>query len=169
MQPGAQSIEIRPAVFLDLDALTSIDRQCFSAEIAYPRNEIASLLRSPAILTLVAEHSREIVGFASLRFGRHLLSSRSHRRIPESWLQSELITIDVLPEFRRAHVGWLLHQALENWFRDRGGKIIELHVSVDNAAAITFYKQLNYRIVDRATHYYPGAVDAWHMEKNLLE
>lgn len=169
MQPGALSIRIRPATLQDLDVLTSIDTQCFSAEIAYPRNEIASLLRSPAVLTLAAEHSKEIVGFASLRFSRYLLSSSSQRRLSDSQVRSELITIDVLPEFRRGRVGRLLYQTLEDWFRDHGGKSIELHVAVDNVAAIAFYEQLDYCVIGRVARYYLRAVDAWHMEKNLLE
>jgi ribosomal protein S18 acetylase RimI-like enzyme len=158
--PDASSFAMRPAVLEDLDALMAIDVQCFPAGIAYPKEEIASLLGSRTGLTLVAEHSQTIVAFASLRLLRQQRFSQQRRR-------GELITIDVLPEFRRARVGWQLHHALEDWLRAGGGRSIELHVAVGNTAAIRFYERLGYRTVARIPQYYLETIDAWQMEKLL--
>jgi ribosomal-protein-alanine N-acetyltransferase len=158
--PDASSFAMRPAVLEDLDTLAAIDAPCFPAGIVYSRKEIASLLRAPTALTLVAQRSPAIVGFASLR----LLPQRrfSHRA-----QRGELVTIDVLPEFRREYVGRLLHQVLEGWLCERRGGSIELHVAIDNAAALRFYEHLGYRIIARVPQYYLETMDAWRMEKIL--
>lgn len=153
---------VREATRKDADALTAIDAQCFCEGIAYPRTEIAALLRSGAVHTVVAETSLAILGFAS--FGYRLPTVQNSSPIR---LEAELITIDVLPEFRRERVGSLLYQELESSFRKCNGKRIELHVSVENRAAINFYNQLGYSVVQRVPEYYLRKLDAWKMEKLL--
>jgi len=55
-----------------------------------------------------------------------------------------IITIDVLPEARRAGIGSSLLQAAEDRLRQAGAAIVELETAVDNAAAIQFYKRKEY-------------------------
>lgn len=154
--PDASLFAIRPAVLSDLDALAAIDQRCFPVGIAYSKQEIESLLSGSAALTLVAERSQEIAGFASLR----TFQRRGARR-------GELITIDILPEFRRERMGLQLHQELEDWLRTGGGVAIELHVAVSNVAAIGFYEHLGYRAITRVPNYYLETLDALRMEKLL--
>ncbi|MHB8301389.1 MAG: GNAT family N-acetyltransferase [Acidobacteriaceae bacterium] len=149
---------VRPACLADLPALTFVDSRCFPEGIAYPRAEIAALLRSRFVRIAVAALSRDIVGFAALGAPPSL---RSNER------QGELITIDVLPEFRRQRVGRQLYLALEEQFRAEKGARIELHVAVDNEAAQRFYQSLGFRTVGRTAGYYLGTIDAWRMEKLL--
>lgn len=154
--PDASNCVVRPAVLRDLDRLLAIDALCFPPGIAYPPQEIADLLRAQSVLTLVAEKSGTIVGFAALgQWQRHGLR------------HGELITIDVLPEHRRGRVGWQLHQGLEDWLRAANGRSIQLHVAVDNADAVRFYRQLGYRTLARVPRYYLETIDAWQMEKRL--
>jgi ribosomal-protein-alanine N-acetyltransferase len=164
-QPDSTALVVRPAVSLDLARLVAIDALCFSAGIAYPRAELAALLCAPSVLTLVAESSSKIAGFAALgiRPAPHLSSAGRASAAPEG----ELITIDVHPEFRRQGVGGQLHHALEDWLRAAEGNSIELHVAVDNTGALQFYKKLGYIITKRVPRYYLRTLDAWHMEKNL--
>ena len=154
--PDASSVAMRPAVLQDVDALVAIDAACFPTEIAYPREEITSLLRTSTVLTLVAECGSSIVGFATLGLLQHC----GHRC-------GELITIDVLPQFRRKGLGAQMHNELEKWLRAGGGASMDLHVAVTNLAALHFYQGLGYRILARIPHYYPNATDAWRMRKNL--
>jgi [ribosomal protein S18]-alanine N-acetyltransferase len=152
------SFSIRPAVVQDLDALAAIDALCFPPGIAYPRDEIAFLLLNPTVITLVAEHSGVIVGLAALE---------RRRRTPQTARYGELVTIEVLPEFRRASIGVALYQALESRLRVWGGSTIHLHVSVENTAAVAFYQRLGFRVIDRVLKYYLRSIDAWQMEKDL--
>ena len=152
------SLSIRPAVAQDLDALTAIDALCFPPGIAYPREEIAFLLLNPMVLTLVAERSGAIAGLAALE---------RRRRTPQTARYGELVTIEVLPEFRRASIGSALYQALESCLRHWGGSSIHLHVSIENTAALIFYQRLGFQIIDRVPKYYLHRIDAWRMEKDL--
>jgi len=158
--PDASFSALRPAGLEDLATLEAIDQRCFPRGIAYPKEEIAALLRARSALTLVAERAGVVAGFASMR----LLQAR---RSPPPPRRGELITIDVLPEFRRARVGWDLYAALEDWLRANGGQGIELNVAVDNLAALRFYQRLGYTVVARVPRYYLQSVDAWRMEKSV--
>lgn len=156
--PERPSFDVRPSVPRDLDALAAIDALCFPPGIAYPREEIEFLLLNPAILTLVAERSGVIIGFAALERRR-----RSRRKAR----YGELVTIEVLPQFRRDSIGGTLYQALEDRLRSWGASAMHLHVSVENTSAVAFYQRLGFRIAGRVPQYYLHKIDAWQMEKNL--
>jgi ribosomal-protein-alanine N-acetyltransferase len=153
------SFSIRPAVSRDLDVLATIDALCFPPGIAYPREEISFLLLNPAVITLVAEHSGAIVGLASLE---------RRRRTRKAARYGELVTIEVLPEYRRESIGAALYQALEGCLRRWEGSSIHLHVSVENTSALAFYQRLGFQVIDRVPQYYRRSIDAWRMEKVLL-
>lgn len=142
----------------DLDALASIDARCFPPGIAYPRDEIAFLLLNPTIITLVAERAGVIVGLAALA------RRRRTRRKPR---YGELVTIEVMPGFRRESIGGALYRTLETQLREWGGSRIHLHVSVENGPALFFYQRLGFRIIGRVPQYYLRKIDAWQMEKTL--
>lgn len=172
MQPDSTALVVRPAVSRDLPALVAIDALCFSAGIAYPRAELAGLLHSNSVFTLVAESSSTIAGFAALgilpsQHSSNLRAGGAQPLNPSVAIHGELITIDVLPEYRRQRVGWQLHQALEEWLRAGNGNSIELHVAIDNAGAIRFYRQMGYVVMKRVPRYYLAKLDAWRMEKVL--
>lgn len=155
--PNTAWLKLRPAIPSDLESLIAIDARCFPAGIVYSRQEIAALLRARDVLTIVAQSGQAIIGFASLRVWGP----------GSSVLNGELVTLDVLPEYRRRHVGRRLYQAVEETLGVRSSSRIELHVAVSNAAAIRFYLRFGYRYLARVPNYYPGAVDAWRMEKIL--
>lgn len=159
--PDAPFVAVRPAAPEDLDTLVAIDARCFPPAIAYPREEMASLLRDPRALTLVAEGVGSILGFASVR-------TFTQRRLPAPTHGSELVTIDVLPEFRRRGLGRKLYQRVEDRVRSGGGKEIHLHVALGNTAALSLYESLGYRVLARVPQYYGAKLDAWRMEKLLL-
>jgi [ribosomal protein S18]-alanine N-acetyltransferase len=153
------SISIRPAASQDLDALAHIDALCFPPGIAYPREEIEFLLLNPTVITLVAEHSGVILGLAALE---------RRRRTRQTSRYGELVTIEVLPEYRRESIGGALYHRLESDLREWGGSSMHLHVSVENGDAVAFYQRRGFRIIDRAPKYYLHKIDAWRMEKELL-
>jgi ribosomal-protein-alanine N-acetyltransferase len=159
--PDAFSSAVRPAVLQDLETLAVIDARCFPPGIAYSKGEIAALLRARTGFTAVAERSGTVVGFASVR----LLRSRHSPLQPP---RGELITIDVAPEFRRAHVGLELYEAMESWAHAADASSIELHVAVNNTAAIRFYERLGYSVIAQVSRYYLESIDAWRMQKALV-
>ena len=151
--PEPLSFAMRPANPRDLEELTAIDALCFPAGIAYPRGEIAWLLQNPRITTVIAELAGTVGGFAACQ-----------RRQQQNVRYGELITIEVLPQFRRQSIGRELYQTLERNLRDWGGNRMQLQVSVENADAMSFYQCLGYHAVNRLPGYYLGTIDAWQME-----
>jgi ribosomal protein S18 acetylase RimI-like enzyme len=149
---------IRPAQTHDLDQIVAIDAICFVAGIAYSRRELAALLASRSTVSRVAAQGNTIMGFAILQLLRF-----------QREVYGELITIDVLPQYREAGVGQQLHHALEQVLAGMDAVCLQLHVSVENLPAIHFYRQLGYRTLARVPLYYLETVDAWQMEKTLVK
>jgi ribosomal-protein-alanine N-acetyltransferase len=159
--PDNSTFGIRPAVLQDLATLTAMDARCFPPGIAYPPQELAALLSRRTVCTLVAERDGATVGFASARLCRPGRRSYRNSMLPPA--PAELITIDVLPEFRREGLATRLHRALTDRLRATGCESMELHVAIDNSAAKAFYARLGYRTLGLVPGYYLGSIDALHM------
>lgn len=79
-----------------------------------------------------------------------------------------IITIDVLPEARRAGLGSRLLALAEERLRAASCTTVRLETAVDNASALAFYKRHKYDLVRTIPRYYPGGVDAFVLRKDLL-
>jgi ribosomal-protein-alanine N-acetyltransferase len=140
-----------------------MDQVCFDPMLAYSRPELAVYMRRPGAFTLVAESAAEEAGQSAVApkiVG--FIVSEARRRT------GHIITIDVLPEFRRAGVGSLLLQAAEDRLRAAGATVVELETAVDNAPAIHFYKRKEYFVERTVPGYYSNHLDALVMRKQLL-
>ncbi len=104
-------------------------------------------------LFLVAECCGRVVGYAV--------------GIIEGNNEGHIVSIAVDPEFRGLGIGKALMRELERRFSDYGVSLIKLEVSVKNQVAIKLYKSLGYKIVSRASNYYPDGSDAYLMLKIL--
>ncbi|HDN75611.1 MAG TPA: ribosomal-protein-alanine N-acetyltransferase [Acidilobales archaeon] len=112
---------------------------------------------------LVAEVSSKIVGYVMCRvesgFG-HI--KRSWRRL------GHIISIAVLPEFRRRGIGTaLLKEAIERLKKYYNVDEVYLEVRVSNEAAINLYKKLDFKIVKVIKFYYLDGEDAYLMAKEI--
>jgi len=79
-----------------------------------------------------------------------------------------IITIDVLREARRHHIGSALLAAAEEKLRATKCRTVRLETAVDNASAISFYKRHAYDVIKVIPLYYSNGLDALLLEKNLL-
>jgi [ribosomal protein S18]-alanine N-acetyltransferase len=149
---SAKSITLRPLAGKDFESLYEIDQKCYPPQLAYSRREFRWYLRLPAAEGIVAESPGQIAGF--------ILTACFER-------SGHIITIDVLPEFRRAHVGSALLRAAEESLARRGAKEIELETAVDNDAAIQFWTNSGYLKRGILKNYYPGGLAAYAMIKHL--
>ena len=140
-----------------------MDQICFDPQLAYSRPELAVYMRRPGAFTLVAEsrngevsqndgEQAKIIGF--------IVAEARHQT-------GHIITIDVLPEVRRAGIGSSLLQAAEDRLRQAGAVMVELETAVDNAAAIQFYKRKEYFVEKTVPGYYSNHLDALVMRKDL--
>ncbi|MBI2817747.1 MAG: GNAT family N-acetyltransferase [Acidobacteria bacterium] len=153
MSSPEESFIIREYKPADFQAICDIDRKCFSEAIAYSPEEMAFGFVQRGAFALVAEHSGSIVGF--------VLAYQKKQPI------GHIVTIDILPEFRRAGLGRKFMEIAEEQLKARGATRVILEVSVNNEGAIRFYNALGYATRRWLRSYYPDGTDAWLMEKAL--
>ncbi len=151
--PVPADISIRDAHVSDLGRLHEIDALCFDSDIAFTRAELLFHLRHGRSCAKAAVRGEAIVGFAIGRV--------------EGAFHGHVITIDVLPEVRRAGIGTALLEILHDEFRRAGVYLSVLEVDVHNAAALRFYEKMRYERVETLRGYYRGRSDAYRMVRFL--
>jgi ribosomal-protein-alanine N-acetyltransferase len=134
----------------DFDALHKIDQQCFEPAIAYSRGQLREYLDLPGADCVIAQTGKGIAGF---------LVTAHARRV------GYIVTIDVLPAFRRHSVGTKLLTEAEKRLAASGVRSIELETATDNASAIAFWRKHGYRTQGVIKNYYPNGRDAFSMSK----
>ncbi|HSQ20578.1 MAG TPA: N-acetyltransferase [Blastocatellia bacterium] len=144
-------MEIRKYRPADFEQLYEIDHAAFTSDIAYSRLELQYYLRSRKCQTLVAEDSKEIVGF--------VVGCSEPRKL------GHIITIDVTPHRQREHIGSKLLAKIEQWLWQQGAEAIFLETPVDDAGARGFYDKHGYFVFERLEGYYNGSLDAFLMMK----
>jgi [ribosomal protein S18]-alanine N-acetyltransferase len=137
----------------DFDTLHEIDQLCYEDEVAYSKRELRAYLRFRGSECVVAEADGKIAGFC--------ISARQGER-------GYIVTIDVLPQFRRLHVGTMLLDEIERRLAANGVREVALETATDNESAVAFWKKHGYRSRGVREGYYPNGRDAFSMAK-LLE
>ena len=153
-------ITIRDARRGDFDDLWQIDQLCFQAGIAYSRKELAYYMAAKNAFTLVAETGDGGSSAPTKKMG-FLVAQKYSRGM------GHIITIDVLPEARRAKVGSQLMTEAEARLKAGGCASIFLEAAVNNEAAIKFYKKRGYFVLKTIPRYYNGELDAFLLGKDL--
>ncbi len=141
---------LRRATRRDLDALFAVETVCFG-DRRYTRETIAWILDDVRAATIVDDRDG-IVGSIMVQVERDA---------------SRVISVAVLPDWRRQGIGRSLMTAAEEFARGRGAGTIRLEVGVDNAPAVEFYKTLGYRIDGVLPAYYRDGGDGYAMAKRL--
>ncbi len=137
----------------DFDTLHEIDQLCYEDEVAYSKRELRAYLSFRGSECVVAEADGRIAGFC--------ISARQGER-------GYVVTIDVLPQFRRLHVGTALLEEIEHRLAANGVREVALETATDNDSAVAFWKKHGYRSRGVREGYYPNGRDAFSMVK-LLE
>lgn len=148
----------------DFATLYQIDQVCFPKEIAYTRFELAYYMRRRQAFTLVATARQPKASSKSKPAEEEsagFIVAESREKL------GHIITIDVLPKFRRHGLGSLLLNAAEKRLQESGSLQVELETATDNTPAHTFYKRHGYVQTDTLPDYYPNGLGALVMKKNL--
>lgn len=147
----------------DFETLWAIDQNCFVADIAYSRRELAAYMRRRRAFTIVAESRRDQNqgGADPVATASFIVAESNHR------YAGHIITIDVLHEHRRSGLGSSLLAAAEERLRAAGCRNIQLEAAVNNLSAVAFYKRHGYDIVRTIPRYYPGGLNAFVLQKDL--
>jgi len=143
----------RAATLEDIDALTSLEEQCFDDD-RISRRQFRHLLTRANAAVLVEERTGRIVGDVVVLFSRATSVAR-------------LYSLAVAPDTRGEGLGKELMRAAEQvaWANHRA--YIRLEVRKDNTSAIELYEQLGYRRFGEWEDYYDDHAAAWRYEKSL--
>ena len=136
----------------DFETLYEIDQACYEPEVAYSKRELRAYLRFSGSDCLVAEAEKQIAGFC--------ISARREE-------SGYIVSIDVLPQFRREHVGTKLLDEIERRLGANGVREVALETATDNDSAVAFWTKHGYRNRGIKKDYYPGGRDAFAMSKIL--
>ena len=87
--------------------------------------------------------------------------------LPAPGVEADILTVAVLPEYRRQGIAKEFMHQIEQWSKDHGASAMMLEVEHTNESAIELYKGLGYmRISVRMDYYGPGK-DAFVMRKEF--
>ena len=151
-------VSIRDSRRGDFEELWRIDQLCFQTGIAYSKQELGYYMAAKNAFTLVAEVTQKDGGFKTVGF---LVGQKYARGM------GHIITIDVLPEARRAQVGSQLMEVAEAKLKAGGCASIFLEAAVNNQAALKFYKKRGYFVLKTIPRYYNDELDAFLLGKDL--
>jgi len=116
-----------------------------------------SLLKAPGAVSLLAKENEEVMGFVI-----GLVDDYGEVKL------GHIVTIDVIPKYRRKGIAIKLLQKVEKEFHNAGVRTSYLEVRDDNVAARRLYQKLGYREVEVLKDYYSHGEDGIRLEKTLL-
>ncbi|MCW4017720.1 MAG: GNAT family N-acetyltransferase [Candidatus Bathyarchaeota archaeon] len=148
------NVQIEDASIRLLDVLYEIELQCFKEE-AFSKQQIGYLLSDYASISLVARVNGEIAGFIIGRIDLVRGQPVGH-----------VMTIDVLPVYRKSGVAQRLMLALEDLLKQSDMRECHLEVRVGNVSALSLYLKLGYKRVRVLENYY-GDSHGFYLKKNL--
>lgn len=138
----------------DLERLCEIERECFGKE-AFTKKQFAQLLRDYNSMSLIAKENGKTVGFIIGMI-----------YIERNEIIGHILTIDVLPQYRRRKIGLELLQEMEKVFKEKAARACHLEVREDNIPALSLYGKNGYKRIGRLKGYY-GDADGFFLEKDL--
>lgn len=138
---------IRPAEARDIDALLTVERQCFNvyyyAYYMLDRRDFEFCLEDADSLFLVVIVDGHVVGY--------ILGPVEPWREPPA---AHIDSIAVLPEMQNRGLGSRLLQSFRAEARRAGCEVVTLEVATANEAGLAFFARHGFRKVRRLRHYY---------------
>ncbi len=148
-------ITYRQPIALDIPVLASYEKQLFPYSpwnTAQFKEEFAGI---PATRYMsVAESSNTIVGYCGVF-------------LPAPGVEADILTVAVLPEYRRQGIAKEFMRRIEQWSQERGASAMMLEVEHSNESAIELYKSLGYMKISVRMDYYGPGKDAFVMRKEF--
>jgi [ribosomal protein S18]-alanine N-acetyltransferase len=148
----SMKLTLRDYTPADFESLYLIDQQTFEPGIAYSRPQLREYLQLDGAQCILGETDGKIAGF--------LMTAH------EDGI-GYVVTIDVLPAYRKQSVGTALLAEGERRLAAIGVRTVELETATDNASAIAFWQKHGYRTQGVVKNYYPNGRDAFSMSKVL--
>ncbi len=144
----------------DLEQVMKINRICLPEN--YPSSFFMSIFERFPETFIVAEETGDVVGYAMCRIER-----RFGFRLFGGAKRGHLISIAVLPDYRRKGVASALMREVMKALVGYGCEDLFLEVRVSNVGAVDFYRKLGFGIERRIGYYYSDGEDAYLMSRRL--
>jgi ribosomal-protein-alanine N-acetyltransferase len=148
-------ITYRQPIALDIPVLASYEKQLFPYSpwnSAQFKEEFAGIPTTRYMS--VAESGTTIVGYCGVF-------------LPAPGVEADILTVAVLPEYRRQGIAKEFMRQIEQWSQERGASAMMLEVEHSNESAIELYKSLGYMKISVRMDYYGPGKDAFVMRKDF--
>ncbi len=119
----------------DLRSIFALDQVCFTQPFRFSERAMQQFAEARNALTVIAEDEAtgEIAGFCI-----------AHVERARKGLVTYVVTLDVAPAYRRQGLARQMMESIERQALEVGCEAVELHVWVENEAAIAFYEREGY-------------------------
>jgi len=141
----------------DLDAVVNINRICLPENYA-PYFFLDTYNTLPEAF-VVAESESHVIGYIMCRI-EHGFSDVKRLHFAK---KGHIISVAVMPEFRRIGVGYSLVQRILSTLASMQADECYLEVRVSNAPAIELYRRIGFNIARTIPRYYYDGSDAYVM------
>lgn len=118
-------------------SVAALEKCCFSDP--WSENSVASELKNPLALWLVAEMEGTVAGY----IGSQTCGD-----------ESDMMNVAVHPDWRRRGIAEALVTALVQQLKQRGSRCLTLEVRASNEGAIALYEKLGFSQIGRRKNYY---------------
>jgi ribosomal-protein-alanine N-acetyltransferase len=148
-------ITYRQPIALDIPVLTSYEKLLFPYSpwnTAQFKEEFAGIPTTRFMS--VAESENKIIGYCGVF-------------VPAPGVEADILTVAVLPEYRRQGIAKEFMRQIEEWSHQRGASAMMLEVEQSNESAIELYKSLGYMKISVRMDYYGPGKDAFVMRKEF--
>jgi ribosomal-protein-alanine N-acetyltransferase len=148
-------ITYRQPIALDIPVLASYEKLLFPYSpwsSSQFKEEFAGIPTTRFIS--VAESNNTIVGYCGVF-------------LPAPGVEADILTVAVLPEYRRQGIAKEFMRQIEEWAQNRGASAMMLEVEHTNDSAIELYKSLGYLNISVRMDYYGPGKDAFVMRKEF--
>lgn len=148
-------ISYRQPIALDIPVLATYEKELFPYSpwsTSQFKEEFAGI---PTTLYMsVAESGNKVVGYCGVF-------------LPAPGVEADILTVAVLPDFRRQGIAREFMRQIEQWSKERGASAMMLEVEQSNSAAIELYTSLGYMKISVRMDYYGPGQDAFVMRKDF--
>lgn len=148
-------ITYRQPIALDIPVLATYEKELFPYSpwsTSQFKEEFAGIPTTRYMS--VAESGNKIVGYCGVF-------------LPAAGVEADILTVAVLPDFRRQGIAREFMRQIEQWSRERGASAMMLEVEQSNSAAIELYTSLGYMKISVRMDYYGPGQDAFVMRKDF--
>ena len=152
---------LRKFAINDLASVTQINAACLPEN--YTDIFFVDLYRRNPETFVVAEQDGKVVGYIMCRIEMGL-SSMSLSGVVK---KGHVVSVAVLPEYRRKRVGTALVTKAMEGMQMYGAKQFYLEVRVSNKPAIDLYQSFNFKVLRTIRGYYRDGEDAYVMSRSI--